>query len=76
VKLRLGETTFDADTRQLLRAGAEVHLSPKAFDLLNVLDHRPRALSKQELHEHLWADDVRIGRQPAESHRGASQSSP
>ena len=55
MKLRLGETTFDADARQLLRAGAEVHLSPKAFDLLTVLiDHRPRALSKQELHEHLW----------------------
>jgi len=33
VKLRLGELTFDADARQLLRSGAEIHLSPKAFDL-------------------------------------------
>ncbi|HEX6314663.1 MAG TPA: FHA domain-containing protein, partial [Gemmatimonadaceae bacterium] len=33
----------------------EVHLSPKAIDLLRILiAHRPRALSKQELHEHLW----------------------
>jgi hypothetical protein len=32
-------------------------LSPKAFELLKVLiDRRPRALSKQELHEHLWPD--------------------
>jgi DNA-binding winged helix-turn-helix (wHTH) protein len=55
VKLTLGELTFDAETRQLLRGGAEVHLSPKAFDLLSLLiDHRPRALSKQELHERLW----------------------
>jgi hypothetical protein len=47
--------TFDADRRQLLRSGAEVHLSPKAFELLKVLiDNRPRALSKNELHEHLW----------------------
>jgi DNA-binding winged helix-turn-helix (wHTH) protein len=55
VKLRLGELTFDPEARQLLRAGAEVHLSPKALDLLALLiDHRPRALSKQELHAHLW----------------------
>ena len=55
MKLRLGELTFDSDTRQLLRRGAQVHLSPKAFDLLKVLiDHRPRVLSKLELHERLW----------------------
>jgi hypothetical protein len=47
--------TFDAETRQLLRGSAEVHLSPKAFELLKVLvENRPRALSKNELHEHLW----------------------
>jgi DNA-binding winged helix-turn-helix (wHTH) protein len=55
VRLHFGGTTFDADTRQLLRDGAEVHLSPQAFELLKVLvDNRPRALSKNELHEHLW----------------------
>jgi DNA-binding winged helix-turn-helix (wHTH) protein len=55
VRLRFGRITFDADTRQLLRGEAEVHLSPKAFELLKVLVHnRPRALSKNELHEHLW----------------------
>ena len=55
MRLHFGGMTFDADTRQLLRGGAEVHLSPKAFELLRVLvDNRPRALSKNELHEHLW----------------------
>lgn len=55
VKLRLGELTFDADTRQLVGADGEVHLSPKAFELLKILvEHRPRALSKNELHELLW----------------------
>jgi DNA-binding winged helix-turn-helix (wHTH) protein len=55
VKLRLGDLTFDADARQLLRSGAEIHLSPKAFDLLKILvEHRPRVLSNNELHEHLW----------------------
>ena len=53
--LRLGQLTFDADTRQLLRGRSEVHLSPKAFDLLKLLiDARPRALAKAELQDRLW----------------------
>jgi DNA-binding winged helix-turn-helix (wHTH) protein len=55
VKLRLGDLTFDVETRQLLRGSEELHLSPKAFDLLKVLiECRPRALSKNELHQRLW----------------------
>jgi len=55
VRLRLGELTFDPDARQLLRGREEIHLSPKAFELLKTLiDQRPRALSKNELHQHLW----------------------
>jgi DNA-binding winged helix-turn-helix (wHTH) protein len=55
VKLRFGELTFDPDARRLLSGEKELHLSPKAIDLLRILiAHRPRALSKQELHEHLW----------------------
>jgi DNA-binding winged helix-turn-helix (wHTH) protein len=54
-RLRLGEFTFDPQTRQLLEGDREVHLSPKAFDLLKVLlDQRPRVVSKDELHQHLW----------------------
>ena len=57
MKLHLGDVTFDSDTRQLLRGAAEVHLSPKAFDLLKALiDARPRALSKNELHQYLWPE--------------------
>jgi DNA-binding winged helix-turn-helix (wHTH) protein len=55
VRLRFGDLTFDPDARQLLRGREEIHLSPKAFDLLRkLIDHRPRALSKNELHQHLW----------------------
>lgn len=55
MKVRLGELLFDAEARQLLRNGAEVHLSPKAFELLKTLiEESPRALSKSELHERLW----------------------
>lgn len=55
VRLRLGDLTFDSGARQLLRGHDEIHLSPKAFELLRILiEHRPRALSKHELHESLW----------------------
>src|SRR5687768_4676170 len=47
--------TLDADRRLLLHGGDPVSLSPKAFDLLRLLaEHHERALSKAELHEHLW----------------------
>jgi len=52
-----GAFTLDVDTRQLLRGPEKlpVHLSPKAYELLRVLvDERPRALAKNELHERLW----------------------
>jgi DNA-binding winged helix-turn-helix (wHTH) protein len=56
-KLRLGELTFDPDSRQLLRGPKEIHLSPKAFDLLKTLiDARPRVLTKNELHQRLWPE--------------------
>lgn len=55
MKLRLGDLTLDLDARQLLRGTADVHLSPKAFELLKILiENRPRALAKHELHERLW----------------------
>jgi DNA-binding winged helix-turn-helix (wHTH) protein len=55
VILRLGDLTFNADSRQLLRGSTEVHVSPKAFELLKILlEERPRAISKQELHQRLW----------------------
>jgi len=55
MRVVFGGCTFDSDTRELLRAGKAVHLSPKAFRLLELLlESRPRALSKEELQERLW----------------------
>jgi DNA-binding winged helix-turn-helix (wHTH) protein len=57
VKFRIGVLTFDPDTRQLLGDTGEVHVSPKAFDLLRVLvEQRPRAISKADLHQRLWPE--------------------
>ena len=55
VSYRFDRFIVDCDTRQLLRDACELHLSPKAFDLLVfLLAKRPRAISKTEMLEHLW----------------------
>ena len=52
---RFGEFVLDDRTRQLLRDGEPLHLSPKAFHLLqNLIDNRHRAVSKTELQQALW----------------------
>jgi DNA-binding winged helix-turn-helix (wHTH) protein len=52
---RFGDFTLDPAARQLSRSSAELHLSPKAFDLLVLLvENRSRAVAKAELQEHLW----------------------
>jgi DNA-binding winged helix-turn-helix (wHTH) protein len=55
MRTAFGRLVLDTDTRQLLEGATPVPLSPKAFDLLALrIDNRPRALSKDELHEQLW----------------------
>ena len=57
VQQRFDDMTFDAETRQLWRGGGEVHLSPKAFDLLALLvARRPAAVWKIAIRELLWPD--------------------
>ena len=57
MKLRFGECELDTSARRLTRSGREVHLSPKAFELLKLLvECRPRAVSKAELLERVWQD--------------------
>ena len=52
---RFGDFTLDPATRQLKLDGSEIHLSPKAFDLLTCLVvNGARAVSKAELQERLW----------------------
>lgn len=55
MRVRFGDCVLDSDTRQLLVRGEPVHLSPKAFQFLELLlENRPKALSKSEIHERLW----------------------
>jgi DNA-binding winged helix-turn-helix (wHTH) protein len=55
--LRFADFEFDSDTREVFRDGKPVHVSPKAFALLAALiERRPKALSKDDLHRLLWPD--------------------
>jgi DNA-binding winged helix-turn-helix (wHTH) protein len=56
MSIRFAGCTLDLDARRLFRGAREVHLSPKAFEFLKVLvESRPRAVSKAELLERVWA---------------------
>ena len=55
MQVRFGPFVLDSESRELLRDGHRVPLSPKAFDLLSILvASRPKAISKGELQERLW----------------------
>jgi DNA-binding winged helix-turn-helix (wHTH) protein len=57
VSLRFGDCRLDVPARRLFRGAREVHVSPKAFELLKVLiEARPRAIPKTELLERIWPD--------------------
>ena len=53
--MRFGRFEFDPVTRRVRCEGADIHLTPKAFELLAaLLDGAPRVVSKRELHARLW----------------------
>lgn len=55
--VRFGSFALAADSRRLTRGGEDLHLTPKAFDLLLLLvEAAPRVVPKAELHARLWPD--------------------
>ena len=57
MRATFGDFTLDGDLRRLHGPSGEIHLSPKAFDLLLLLvENRSRVISKGELHQRLWPD--------------------
>jgi DNA-binding winged helix-turn-helix (wHTH) protein len=57
MQIRFGDFVVDTETRQVLRRGKEVVLSPKAYRLLTLLvDARPKAVAKEALYQALWPD--------------------
>ena len=57
MRTRFAEFTVDSDTRQLQGGGGDIHLSPKAFDLLCLLiEAAPKVVDKADLHARIWPD--------------------
>jgi DNA-binding winged helix-turn-helix (wHTH) protein len=55
MRVLFGPFALDTERRLLSRDGDPVHLSPKAYELLTLLvERRPRAVSKAEIHDRLW----------------------
>ena len=57
MRVVFGDCVFDDEARALTRAGRPRELSPKAVELLRALvEARPQAFSKRELHDLLWPE--------------------
>ncbi len=55
MRVHFGDCVFDSETRELIRSKRPVRVPPKAFQLLGLLlEKRPGAMSKDELHRVLW----------------------
>src|SRR5688500_14386017 len=55
MQARFAEFVVDTDTREVLRRGVPLHLSPKAFELLvKLIESSPRALEKARILELVW----------------------
>jgi DNA-binding winged helix-turn-helix (wHTH) protein len=55
MRLGFGDCMFDRDGRELTRNGAVVPAGPKLLRLLEaLLDARPRALTKDDIHKAIW----------------------
>jgi DNA-binding winged helix-turn-helix (wHTH) protein len=53
--IRFADCVIDTEARRLFQSGHEIHLAPKAFELLIMLIvARPRALDKAELQQRVW----------------------
>jgi len=57
MKVRFAAFTFDSGRQQLLAGDREVPLSPKAFEVLQLLlEHRPDVVDKQTIATRVWPE--------------------
>ncbi|HEY8999494.1 MAG TPA: response regulator transcription factor [Candidatus Saccharimonadales bacterium] len=59
--LRVGNITLDSVAKTVTRKGTPVHLTAKEFQLVEYLmHHKGEVLSKDQLLDHVWADETRV----------------
>jgi len=68
-RIEVGDLTLDKRTREVLRAGERVELTPIEFQILNLLASEPRrAWSRNELLDRIWSTDYERYRRKIDSH--------
>lgn len=59
MRVRFGSCVLDSGSREVRRGDAPVHLSPKAFDILEILvARRPNVVTKDVLLDEVWPGKV------------------
>lgn len=59
MRVRFSQFVLDTDRHELCRGSERLHLTLKAFRLLQILiENRPKAMSQQQLYDLLWPDTV------------------
>lgn len=63
-QVKLGNTFFDAEKRQIIHAGIYTDLTPKENQILQILAHTPNAIiERNRLQKEIWEDEgVIVGR--------------
>ncbi len=57
--ITVGDVTLNASEHKVLRAGSVLKLTPTGFKILNILmSASPRVVSKNELEEKVWGEDI------------------
>lgn len=57
-KLQVGDLSVDLATRQVVRSGKEIQLTPREFDLLTYLmKNKNIVLTREQIMEHVWGYD-------------------
>ena len=57
--ITIGDVTLNASEHKVIRAGSVLKLTPTGFKILNILmSASPRVVSKNELEEKVWGEDI------------------
>jgi two-component system, OmpR family, phosphate regulon response regulator PhoB len=69
--LSIGDLSLDRDTKRVSRSGAEIHLGPTEFRMLEFLMLNPgRVYSRERLLDNVWGRDVYIDERTVDVHVG------
>ena len=70
-RARAGDIVIDRAAHRVRRAGAEVHLGPTEFRLLDYLIRRPgRVFSREQLLDAVWGSDAQVETRTVDVHIG------